>query len=168
MNKIITIALAIVLGLTIATSSQAAGKKTSVYAFGFSASFNDSTVYFTDIQQVQNVTLEHKTRFLQNREGYSHQLKDYLTERGEGQRVCVFLFDANRKKIEKQFTKLRRKYSRDGRYDIKYLPSNDFKFTTIESDEDTEAAPEPVEKVSKKKKQRKGKGAPESAPVSKE
>ena len=37
--------------------------KASVYLFGFSASFNDSIVYFTDIQKVDNVLLEKNILF---------------------------------------------------------------------------------------------------------
>ena len=42
--------LFILAALVATTSLYAAGKKTRVYVYGFAASFNDSIVYFTDIQ----------------------------------------------------------------------------------------------------------------------
>ena len=35
-----------------------------LYAFGFSASFNDSIVYFTDIQEIDSAWINDKTDFL--------------------------------------------------------------------------------------------------------
>ena len=57
--------------LLIAMSVSASNKKATIYAFGFSASFNDSTIYFTDIQQIDNATIESKNNFLQNRTEYA-------------------------------------------------------------------------------------------------
>ena len=51
MNKIITITLILICAI-VSGNVSAANKKSDIYAFGFSASFNDSTVYFTDIQLV--------------------------------------------------------------------------------------------------------------------
>lgn len=66
MNKIITITLILICAI-VSGNVSAANKKSDIYAFGFSASFNDSTVYFTDIQLVKDVTIEHKSHFLENR-----------------------------------------------------------------------------------------------------
>ena len=49
-----------------------------LYAFGFSASFNDSIVYFTDIQEIDSAWINEKTKFLISRDNYSYQLKNYF------------------------------------------------------------------------------------------
>lgn len=41
-----------------------------IYAFGFAASFNDSIVYFTDIQEIDSAWVGEKNEFLVNRENY--------------------------------------------------------------------------------------------------
>ena len=43
-------------------------KTPKVYIFGFSASFQDSTIYMTDVQEITNVWIESKTKFLLGRE----------------------------------------------------------------------------------------------------
>ena len=50
-----------------------------VYAFGISASFTDTVVYFTEIQILDSVSLS-KEGFLAHRELYSYQLKNYLED----------------------------------------------------------------------------------------
>ena len=91
MNKIITITLILICTI-VSGNVSAANKKSDIYAFGFSASFNDSTVYFTDIQLVKDVTIEHKSHFLENRDLYSKQLSQHLSDQGMPARVCVIFF----------------------------------------------------------------------------
>ena len=67
MNKFIKIALILICAI-VSVNGNAANKKSDIYAFGFSASFNDSIVYFTDIQLIPNATLERKSHFLENRD----------------------------------------------------------------------------------------------------
>ena len=47
-----------------------------LYVFGIAASFNDSVVYITDIQQVDSAWMATKTKFLLGRNNYSNQLKE--------------------------------------------------------------------------------------------
>ncbi len=54
-----------------------------VYAFGISASFTDTVVYFTDIQILDSAKVS-KEGFLAHRELYSYQLKNYLKEAETG------------------------------------------------------------------------------------
>ena len=63
-----------------------------VFMFGFAASFNDSTVYFTDIQEVDSVWLETKNKFLYSRDNYSYQLKDHLKEIGQVHATCLVVY----------------------------------------------------------------------------
>ena len=51
-----------------------------VYAFGISASFTDTVVYFTDIQILDSAKVS-KEGFLSHRELYSYQLKNYLEDK---------------------------------------------------------------------------------------
>ena len=152
MNRIITFTLTIIC-LTFAININAANKKANIYAFGFSASFTDSIVYFTDIQQIHNVMFERKTHFLENREAYSHQLKDYFLKQGQPSRIIVFYYNTKQKNIEKKFRNLKRKYSKDGKYDIKHLSINDFKFELVDYDDNTPKA-EAKQKTPKKSKRK--------------
>ena len=74
MNKLKYLILLLAVGtLTMAGISSASAKKrqlSHIYMFGFSASFNDSTIYFTDIQTVDSAWIDDKTFFLQGREAY--------------------------------------------------------------------------------------------------
>lgn len=109
-------------------------KKPLMYMFGFSASFQDSIIYMTDVQEVQNVWYDTKTKFLLGREHYSSQLKNYLeNSMQQSNRVCVVMFAETRKEAEKLFIKLRKEYTikAKGRYDVRYLTTGEFKFTPI-------------------------------------
>ena len=76
-----------------------------VYLYGFAASFNDSTVYFTDIQEVDSAVID-RSGFLYGRDSYSYQLKDYLASIGFEHATCVTLWAATRDAVEKKFQKL--------------------------------------------------------------
>lgn len=106
-----------------------------LYAFGFSASFNDSIVYFTDIQEIDSAWINDKTDFLISRDNYSYQLKNYFTNIGQEHRTCVISFALKRKDIEKKYKKMKEKYVKAGNFSIKTLGKNDFQFTTIKPDD---------------------------------
>jgi hypothetical protein len=106
-----------------------------LYAFGFSASFNDSIVYFTDIQEIDSAWINDKTDFLVSRDNYSYQLKNYFTNIGQEHRTCVISFALKRKDIEKKYKKMKEKYVKAGNFSIKTLGKNDFQFTTIKPDD---------------------------------
>jgi len=98
--------------------------------FGFSASFKDSVVYITNVQDVQGAWIDSKTKFLLNRDSYSYQLKEHMTEQyQEPDRVCIVFYATNKKKIEKQLKKLRKKYK-----ELTLLPT-EFHFEVIEQSE---------------------------------
>ncbi len=104
-----------------------------VYGFGFAASFNDSTVYFTDIQEIENVGVEERTDFLWGREHYSNQLKEYLTNnKFERTRTVVLVFAQNRKDIDKKYLKMKAKYTKGHAFDVKYLTVGEFQFKPVE------------------------------------
>lgn len=110
----------------------------TIYVYGFAASFNDSTVYFTDIQQVDSAYIDSRTRFLYSRENYSYQLRNYLEGIGFKNATCVTSFAATKKEAEKKYLTLRKKYLEGGSYNIHYLKEADFKFLPIAYSKETE------------------------------
>lgn len=137
-----TIAIA---GLTSLAVSAKTEPKT-VYMFGFASSFNDSTVYFTGVQQVDSAYITGKAKFLVNRENYSYQLRDYLEKEGAGNRTCSVIYDINQKKAEKKWNKLHDRYvskpkakkAKNGAkddaptpYQVKNISNGEFRFLPI-------------------------------------
>lgn len=134
------ILFSLLLVVAIPSDMQAKRKKTpQMYMCGFSASFKDSIIYMTDVQEVQNVWYDTKTKFLVERQQYSYQLRDFLTHNKQlPNRVCAVLFAPTRKEAEKKFTKLRKEYTikAKGKYDVRYLTTDDFKFEPVDLDEE--------------------------------
>ena len=109
-------------------------KTNQVYMFGFSASFKDSVIYVTDIQNVPGAWIESKNKFLLLRDEYSRQMKDYLEEKlQQEKRVCVVFYYLKKKKAEKEFLKLMKKYKKG--YEVRYVNEKDFKFEPIDVSE---------------------------------
>lgn len=121
------------------TLSAKGSKKQTVYMFGFSASFNDSIVYFTPIQEVQGYIYDNRTHFLVNRDQYSYQFRDYFENRGQLHRTCVTVYSTDKKKAEKKYLKMKEKYTTKSKnkFDVVYLTDTDFKFETVTPDEGT-------------------------------
>ena len=140
--KIFRYILLFALLMTVATGAEAKRIQAKhLYMFGFSASFKDSVVYITDIQDVQGAWIETKTKFLLGHEHYSAQLKDYCKEKlQENDRVCMIFFAKTQKKAEKLYLKLRKKYigtaKRPSTYEIRYLNQPDFKFEPVDMSEE--------------------------------
>lgn len=106
-----------------------------VYLFGFSASFKDSVVYITDVQDIKGAWMDSKTKHLLGRENYSAQLKDYLTTKLQlKDRVCLVFYAVNKKDAEKQYQKIKAKYTEKakGAFDVRYLPLGDFRFDAVD------------------------------------
>ena len=103
-------------------------KKTQpVYAFGISASFTDSIVYYTEIQVLDSVSLTSEG-FLPKREAYSYQLKNYLENKGEANRTCMIYFSDSQKKIASEFDKISGKYEKNKTVSFKKIEKKDFQF----------------------------------------
>ena len=105
-----------------------------IYMFGFAASFNDSTVYLTDIQTVNAYLVNNRTKFLANREDYSYQLRNYLQSNGlEAYPTCITMFAENEKDATKKYLKLKERYEKSKKkYSIKSLKDSQFKYTPVE------------------------------------
>lgn len=130
-------------------------KHTPGYICGFATSFNDSTVYFTDIQYMDSTYTDSKTGFLYSRDNYSYQLRGHMQKNGVANPTCITFFSKKRKDVEKKYAALKKRYATKGRYDVKYLLASDFVFTPIIPDEsEMKDAHKPAKiKKSKNKKQ---------------
>ena len=126
------------------------------YMFGFIASFNDSIVFFTDIQQVDSVWLQEKKGFLAGRSNYAAQLREFFTNGFNlNNRTCVVICDTDRKKVEKKYAQLKKQYTEKNAntYDVHYIDVNDFRFRAVNMDEGEETpAPAPKKKAKKPQK----------------
>ena len=104
------------------------------YMFGFVANFSDSIVYITDIQTVDSILYDSKTKFVVGRSSYSNQLRQYFTNTlDKPHSTCIVVFALTRKEIEKKYLKLRKQYTGKyaGRYDVRTLNENEFHFSPV-------------------------------------
>lgn len=124
------------LGLT------AEAKKTMVpkmYMFGISASFNDTIIYFTNVQEVDSAWIESRNKFLLDRSNYSLQLKEFLARKMQlPQRTCIVYYNTNRTKLEKKFIKIRQLYTKPKKrqtnhFDVRYLEEGEFTFKALDA-----------------------------------
>lgn len=133
------ILFSLLIAVAIPTEMQAKRMKApKMYMFGFSASFQDSIVYMTDVQEVEGAWYDTKTKFLMGRQHYSYQLKDFLAnDKQQPNRVCVVMYALTRKEAEKKFIKLRKEYTikAKGKYDVRYLTTADFHFQPVDMSE---------------------------------
>ena len=135
--KQLKIILLFALILTVSSIEAKPLKTNSVYIFGFSASFKDSVIYVTDIQNVQEAWIETKNEFLLGRDQYSYQLKTYLADSlSQPDRVCLVIFALKKKKAEKMYLKLMKKYKKG--YEVRYLNAREFKFDAIDMSPDNQ------------------------------
>ena len=106
-----------------------------IYMFGFSASFTDSIIYFTNVQEVDSAWIDTNSNFIMGRENYSYQLRNYLTDKlNMPNRTCLVVYGKTRKEAEKKYIKMKRLYTEKstGMYDVRYLDQQEFKFLPID------------------------------------
>ncbi len=128
------------------------------YLYGFIANFTDSVVYFTDIQEVDSVWYDKKTKFLLGRSSYSAQLKNYFTYTlNKPNSTCIVSFGLTRKAAEKKYAKLKKQYTdkHAGAYEIRSLNENEFRFTPVNMapDEEPQMTKEELKEAKKKAKE---------------
>ena len=92
-------------------------KQERLYVYGIATSFNDSTVYITDIQQLDSAWVDAKTDFLYSRNNYSYQLREHLKANGCATPTCVTVFTTK------------------GRYNVKSITKHDFTYSCIVPDD---------------------------------
>ena len=108
-------------------------KLTKAYLFGLVTSFNDSTVYMTDIQQIDSVWIDSRTRFLYGRQDFSYQLTEHLRSDGNPHPTTIVFFAQKRKDIEKKYLKIRKRYTnpKKGSYTLKNIDNTTFHFAAV-------------------------------------
>ena len=85
-----------------------------------------------DIQILDSAKVS-KEGFLAHRELYSYQLKNYLEDNQLQQNsTCMIYFSENRKKLEKEATKILNKYKKNNRMTVSRIDSDKFRFTKPE------------------------------------
>ncbi len=133
----------ILLGMMMAAATlcRAVPSPATLFVYGFSLSFNDSTVYITDIMQLDSAWIDKKTKFLYSRSTYSYQLRNYLIEQGVENPTCTIMFYEKRKKAEKNLVKLKNRYTkRNETYIVKYVAASDFRFEAVSAADEAAAA----------------------------
>lgn len=124
-------------------------KQERLYVYGVATSFNDSTVYITEIQQLDSAWVDTKTGFLYSRNNYSFQLRDHLKANGFATPTCVTYFAKTRKEIEKKYVAIKKRYATSGHYNVKYVTKHDFTYSCLVPD-DSERADLQTKKAKKK------------------
>ena len=136
-RQVLIIAVVLLLGWV--NSSNAKGyKPAKVYMFGFSESFNDSTVNFTDIQAIDAFVENNHTHFLINRDEYSYQLRYYIESRQlNSYPTCIVVYAFTEKEAMKKYIKLQERYTKKAKqkYIVNAIPSSQFHFKTVLPDE---------------------------------
>lgn len=122
----------IVMAALVAGNAAAKEKKAAkMYVFGIATSFNDSTAYFTPIQEIDSVTTIGKTSLLANKQEYSYQLRNYFSTNGRPHMTCATVNNKNRKKLEKLYNKTKQKMVKKSNYIIKDMSDGEFKFERV-------------------------------------
>ena len=104
-------------------------ERTTVYMFGFSASFTDSLAYITGIQQIDSAYIDTKTDFLLDRVVYSDQLQTFVeTANLMPDCTCAVFFNTKKSKLVEEYNELRKHYEKESGIVLKDLPGGQFKF----------------------------------------
>ena len=100
-----------------------------VYLFGFSFSFADSTIYFTDIQLIDSAqTGSHG--MLMKRPVFSEQMRSHLMQQGVAAPTCAIFYFSSVEKADKQMTKIMKQYEKKSLY-WKIVSKEEFSFINI-------------------------------------
>lgn len=152
----------LMLAFVMAAAAQA--KQQTVYLFGVSTSFNDSTVYITEVQELPGAYIEDtREKFLIGRDEYSYQLRNHCLDQGLPNRTCTTFWATSRKDIEKQYTKImerlmpqtskKRKKNRRVEVRVVNIPTSTFTYSVVKPDEGTTYVnPEEAERAAQQSK----------------
>jgi len=147
MRKTIILMMLSALFMVSGTVSAAKQPVPKIYMFGVAASFTDTIVHFTDIQEVDSAWINTKNKFLLERQAYSYQLRDYLDQILQmPNRTCIVFYSQKKEKLEKKYQKMKTLYtkSKDGKvhFDLRQLDQEQFHFKTVSSTPDPEESPQ--------------------------
>lgn len=127
--KLIKVLVPLFFVMVVCSAFSLKDKSKGMYIVGVSASFSDSLVYFTDIQFLEGVKLDKKTKLLPSRSQYSEQLDEYMEQlKGMNNRTCFIYFNTNKSKLEKTVKKMKEEYKEGGKSIIRNVDA-EFKFS---------------------------------------
>lgn len=132
-NRILSAWRAIITAMAIlcAISTSARETQKTVYIYGMAASFNDSTIYITNVQKLDSAYITDKQDLLYGRQDYSGQLKTYMQEQGHHDMTCITFFATTLKKAQKEYLKLRKRYLDRHAYIIKSIDPEAFTYRPV-------------------------------------
>lgn len=121
--------LIVLISFALVAVASAAQKNNGIYVMGASISFSDSIVYFTEIQEMDSVSLQKSTKFLPDRQHYAYELKDYMAlQEDMPGRTSVILFAKKKSSLEKKQINLKLRLERRRGLKVRYL-GDKFQFT---------------------------------------
>ena len=129
-------------------------KQKQMYMMGVAVSLIDSAIFITDMHLVKGVTVSKKKGFLMDRQLYSQQLRKYLEEtNGGGPYVPAVYFSPKRKKMERQYLSMHKRYAKGNELRIVLVDQSQFRFHAEQYIEQTlyEGVVTPIKKSKKKK-----------------
>lgn len=134
MRYIITI-FVLLLSFNVAISAKSKknpSQSVTLYMYGLSTSFNDSTVYITDVMAVDSAYLQNR-KFLGGAREYADQMNAYFSKKDMGRRTNAVFFKKTRVKAEKAYVKLKKRYVKNG-IELQAIPTGDFNFKAVRPD----------------------------------
>lgn len=96
--------------------------------FGVGISFTDSVVYQTEIQQLDSVWIQPAHKFLEDRTLYSLQLQYFMERQGVKNSVCAVYFAKNKRKLQRQWEKIRKRHTVASTQNFRLVPESEFRF----------------------------------------
>ena len=111
-----------------ASARKSKSETQDVYAFAFSMSFSDSTMYTTGVRKISGVNLKDKY-FMNERGEYAGQFRKWLEEGGAPLQVSSLFFYNSRSKAERQFRNVSKRAMKKHECSIVTVP--DFQFKKI-------------------------------------
>lgn len=137
MKRLFFLPLALLLAALLFAEPAAAKKKKAkeedsykyetVYLFGFSFSFADSTAFLTDIQKLDSAQIGSHGMLMQ-RGIFSDQMRSHLLDKGIQLPTCIIFFSKSPKKANKQLRKVMKRYDKEKVY-WRIVPPGDFTFS---------------------------------------
>lgn len=104
-----------------------------IYIFGFGASFTDSVACQTDIQMLDSAWIEPSHKFLVDRSLYSLQLQNHMESVQQCKNaVCTVFFDQNRRRLQRTWNKLKKRYAKADGLLFSVVPEDRFHFKAEE------------------------------------
>lgn len=106
-------------------------KEQPIYAFGFSANFNDTLLFVTPIQVIAGAHFDKKEGGLEHLELYSQQLKNYLESNYLGHETCAVFVSKNKKKLVKKHAKVLKNLAKEKHSKLIELTAEEFQFKPV-------------------------------------